>query len=59
MLTAKLVLIFAVIIFLGYFIKSTTGFAGALFSVPLLSLFYGIKFVVPVVSLVEMVVGLR
>ncbi len=50
----QLLLIFTVIIFLGYFIKATTGFAGALFSVPLLALFFDIKFVVPVVSLIDM-----
>jgi uncharacterized protein len=58
MLTPELVLIFAAIIFLGFFIKSATGFAGALFSVPLLALLYDIKFVVYVVSLVDMTVGL-
>ena len=54
----EIVLLFSLIIFLGYFIKSLTGFAGALFSVPLLAIFFDIKFVVPIVSIVDVVCGL-
>lgn len=52
-----MVLVFALVILLAYFIKSATGFAGALVSVPFLVLFFDIKFVVPVVSLIDMVSG--
>jgi len=50
-------LAFTLVILLAYFIKSTTGFAGALVSVPFLVLFFDIKFVVPTVSLIDMVSG--
>lgn len=53
----EIVLIFAIIIFLSYFIKALTGFAGALFSVPLLVLFFDIKFVVPVSSIIALLSG--
>ena len=53
----ELILIFAIIIFLGYFIKSLTGFAGGLFSVPFLAIFFDIKFVVPIVSIIDMLSG--
>lgn len=51
------VIIFSVIIFLAYFIQAITGFAGALFSVPLLALFFDIKFVVPVSSIITLLAG--
>lgn len=52
------ILIFAIIVFIGYFIKSLTGFAGALFSIPLLVLFFDIKMVILIISLLDMLSGL-
>ena len=51
------ILIFAIIVFLGPFIKALTGFASALISVPLLVLFFDIKFVVPILSIVGLLSG--
>ncbi|MBU1198812.1 MAG: sulfite exporter TauE/SafE family protein [Nanoarchaeota archaeon] len=58
MTTTEIILIFAVIILIGYFIKALTGFASGIFSVPLLVLFFDIRLVVPVISILSLVSGL-
>jgi len=46
------------IVALGHFIKGLSGFASALFAIPLLALFLDIKFVVPVFLLFDFISGL-
>lgn len=48
----------SVIIFVAFFIRSLTGFGGALISVPLLALFFDLKFIVPLEALLEVVLSL-
>ncbi len=57
MAVLEIVLIFSVIIFVGYFIKGMSGLAGALFSVSLLTIFFDIKFVVPIISIIDTLSG--
>jgi uncharacterized membrane protein YfcA len=52
-----MVMLGGIIVLLGHFIKGVTGFASALFSIPLLALFLDIKFVVPVFLLFDLVSG--
>jgi uncharacterized membrane protein YfcA len=54
----EIVLLAGMIVLLGHLIKGVTGFASALFSIPLLALFLDIKFVVPVFLLFDLVSGL-
>ncbi|KPL00723.1 MAG: hypothetical protein AMJ91_03525 [candidate division Zixibacteria bacterium SM23_73_3] len=46
------------IVLIGHFIKGVSGFAGALFAIPLLALFLDIKFVVPVFLLFDFISGI-
>lgn len=57
MTIAEIVILGGTIVLLGHFIKGVTGFASALFSIPLLALFLDIKFVVPVFLLFDLVSG--
>ncbi|MBN2542703.1 sulfite exporter TauE/SafE family protein [bacterium] len=52
------IILASIIIFIAYTVKGLTGFAASLISVPLLSLFLDIKFVVPVVALTTFVAGI-
>jgi uncharacterized membrane protein YfcA len=54
----EIVLLAGMIVLLGHLIKGVTGFASALFSIPLLALFLDIKFVVPVFLLFDLISGL-
>jgi uncharacterized membrane protein YfcA len=54
---AEIILLAGLIVLLGHFIKGMTGFASALFSIPLLALFLDIKFVVPVFLLFDLISG--
>ena len=54
----EIILFFALIILLGYFIKALVGFGGAMFSVPILVLFFDVTLVVPIASLVNMLSGI-
>lgn len=51
------VLIPSLIIFAAFFVRALTGFGAALISVPLLALFFPIKFVVPMELLFEIAIG--
>lgn len=53
----EIVLLAGTIVLLGHLIKSVTGFASALFSIPLLALFLDIKFVVPVFLIFDLASG--
>ncbi len=53
-----MVILAGLIVMLGHFIKGMTGFASALFSIPLLALFLDIKFVVPVFLLFDLISGI-
>lgn len=57
MTTAEIVILAGLIVLLGHFIKGLTGFASALFAIPLLALFLDIKFVVPVFVLFDFISG--
>ncbi len=57
MTTAEAIVLAGLIVLLGHFIKGLTGFASALFSIPLLALFLDIKFVVPVFLLFDFISG--
>lgn len=58
MSTAEVVLLAGLIVLMGHFIKGLSGFASALFAIPLLALFLDIKFVVPVFLLFDLISGL-
>jgi uncharacterized membrane protein YfcA len=58
MTAPELILLAGVIVFIGHFIKGFSGFASALFAIPLLALFLDIKFVVPVFLLFDLISGL-
>lgn len=53
-LTVDLVLVSSLVIGLSYFIRSVSGFGGTLLSNPLLSLFFPLKFLIPLQSLFEL-----
>ncbi|MFC1664698.1 sulfite exporter TauE/SafE family protein [Pseudomonadota bacterium] len=52
-----LVPILSLIIFVAFFVRAFTGFGAALISVPLLALFYDLKFVVPLELIFETAIG--
>ncbi len=54
---AEVVILAGLIVLVGHFIKGLSGFASALFSIPLLALFLDIKFVVPVFLLFDLFSG--
>jgi uncharacterized membrane protein YfcA len=58
MTTSEIVLLAGFIVALGHFIKGLSGFASALFAIPLLALFLDIKFVVPVFLLFDFISGI-
>lgn len=58
MTTLEITLLAGFIVALGHFIKGLSGFASALFAIPLLALFLDIKFVVPVFLLFDFVSGI-
>ncbi|MEM7028064.1 MAG: sulfite exporter TauE/SafE family protein [Chloroflexota bacterium] len=51
-------LISSIIIFAAFFIRSLTGFGSALVSVPLLALFFDLRFVVPLEAMLEIVLSI-
>ena len=53
----EFILLAGLIVLLGHLIKGMTGFASALFSIPLLALFLDVKFVVPVFLLFDLISG--
>lgn len=57
MTTVEIVLLAGFIVLIGHFIKGLSGFASALFAIPLLALFLDIKFVVPVFLLFDLISG--
>lgn len=58
MTTVEIVMLAGSIVLIGHFIKGFSGFASALFAIPLLALFLDIKFVVPVFLLFDLTSGL-
>jgi uncharacterized membrane protein YfcA len=54
---AEIILLAGLIVLFGHLIKGMTGFASALFAIPLLALFLDIKFVVPVFLLFDLISG--
>jgi hypothetical protein len=58
MTATELIILAGLIVLMGHFIKGLSGFASALFAIPLLALFIDIKFVVPVFLLFDFVSGL-
>ncbi|MBS1266802.1 MAG: hypothetical protein MAG795_00771 [Candidatus Woesearchaeota archaeon] len=50
--------VFMIFVFIGYFIKGTIGFAGGLFSLAFLAMYYDMKFIIPIISLLELFAGL-
>ncbi len=58
MTTVEIVLLAGFIVLIGHFIKGLSGFASALFAIPLLALFLDIKFVVPVFLLFDFISGI-
>jgi len=58
MITLEIILLAGLIVMLGHFIKGLSGFASALFAIPLLAIFLDIKFVVPVFLLFDFISGL-
>ncbi len=58
MTTTELILLAGFIVLIGHFIKGLSGFASALFAIPLLALFLDIKFVVPVFLLFDFISGI-
>jgi uncharacterized membrane protein YfcA len=58
MITIEIILCAGIIVLLGHFIKGLSGFASALFAIPLLALFLDIRFVVPVFLLFDFISGL-
>jgi uncharacterized membrane protein YfcA len=57
MITLEMVLLAGLIVLIGHFIKGFSGFASALFAIPLLALFLDIRFVVPVFLLFDLIGG--
>ena len=57
MTTIEIVLLAGLIVLIGHFIKGFSGFASALFAIPLLALFLDIRFVVPVFLLFDLIGG--
>jgi uncharacterized membrane protein YfcA len=57
MTTLEIVLLAGLIVLIGHFIKGFSGFASALFAIPLLALFLDIRFVVPVFLLFDLIGG--
>jgi len=55
--TVEIILLAGLIVLMGHFIKGFSGFASALFAIPLLALFLDIKFVVPVFLLFDFIAG--
>ena len=58
MTTTEIILLAGFIVLIGHFIKGFSGFASALFAIPLLALFLDIKFVVPVFLLFDFISGI-
>ena len=58
MTTIEIILLAGLIVLIGHFIKGLSGFASALFAIPLLALFLDIKFVVPVFLLFDFISGI-
>jgi uncharacterized membrane protein YfcA len=58
MITLEIILLAGLIVLLGHFIKGLSGFASALFAIPLLAIFLDIRFVVPVFLLFDFISGL-
>lgn len=58
MTTVEIILLAGFIVLIGHFIKGLSGFASALFAIPLLALFLDIKFVVPVFLLFDFISGI-
>ena len=58
MITVEIILLAGLIVLLGHFIKGLSGFASALFAIPLLAIFLDIRFVVPVFLLFDFISGL-
>jgi uncharacterized membrane protein YfcA len=54
----QIILLAGLIVLVGHFIKGFSGFASALFSIPLLALFLDLKFVVPVFLMFDIISGL-
>ncbi|UCB52904.1 MAG: sulfite exporter TauE/SafE family protein [Candidatus Zixiibacteriota bacterium] len=57
MATVEIVLLAGLIVLIGHFIKGFSGFASALFAIPLLALFLDIRLVVPVFLLFDFIAG--
>jgi len=57
MTTFEIVLLTGLIVLIGHLIKGFSGFASALFAIPLLALFLDIRFVVPVFLLFDLIGG--
>ncbi len=57
MTTVEIIILAGFIVLIGHFIKGLSGFASALFAIPLLALFLDIKFVVPVFLLFDFISG--
>jgi uncharacterized membrane protein YfcA len=57
MTTTEIILLAGFIVLIGHFIKGFSGFASALFAIPLLALFLDIRFVVPVFLLFDLIGG--
>jgi len=58
MITLEIIILAGLIVMLGHFIKGLSGFASALFAIPLLVIFLDIRFVVPVFLLFDFISGL-
>jgi len=58
MITLEIILLAGLIVMLGHFIKGLSGFASALFAIPLLAIFLDIRFVVPVFLFFDFISGL-
>jgi len=58
MTTVEIILLAGFIVLIGHFIKGLSGFASALFAIPLLALFLDIRFVVPVFLLFDFISGI-
>jgi hypothetical protein len=54
----QIILLAGLIVLVGHFIKGFSGFASALFAIPLLALFLDLKFVVPVFLMFDLISGL-
>lgn len=57
MTTIEIVLLAGLIVLVSHFIKGFSGFASALFAIPLLALFLDVRFVVPVFLLFDFIAG--